>query len=226
MIKAILTDIEGTTTSLAFVKDVLFPYAWEYLPVFLEERGGDPIVRELIAEVRAGSVTDLDQQGVIKLLRSWMEQDQKIAPLKKIQGLIWEDGYRRGDFIGHVYADAARRLREWRQQGLVLGVYSSGSVQAQQLLFAHTEFGDLSPLFSCFFDTAVGHKREVQSYRIIAEAMKLPTEQILFLSDVLEELDAARHSGMRTVWLIREGFPVLASQPSHIPVRDFDGIDI
>jgi enolase-phosphatase E1 len=224
VVRAVLTDIEGTTSALSFVKDVLFPYARERLPAFIRERGNDPAVRPLLEESRLIAGQALDEEALLRQLIAWIDEDRKITPLKALQGLIWEAGYRRGNFTGHVYADAARCLCKWHQKGLILAVYSSGSVHAQKLLFAHTEYGDLTPLFSCFFDTTVGHKREPESYQAIATAMALPAGEILFLSDVREELDAARQAGMQTGWLLRDEEPDPAA--GHPQYRNFEAIPV
>lgn len=224
MAQGVVTDIEGTTSALSFVKDVLFPYARERLPGFIREHAGEPAVKALLDEVRAIAGADLDKDELLGQLRAWIDEDRKITPLKALQGLIWEAGYQRGDFTGHVYGDAARRLREWRERGIILGSYSSGSVHAQQLLFAHTGYGDLTPLFSYYFDTGIGHKRDVASYQAIAAAMKIPAADILFLSDIREELDAAREAGMQTIWLVRDG--ELDSAAEHPQVRDFEAITV
>lgn len=159
MIKAILTDIEGTTSSLSFVKDVLFPYSRERMADFVRRHGQEPAVRLLLDEVaRLAGVNHTDDNRITEQLVRWIDEDQKITPLKALQGMIWEEGYRRGDFKGHVYEDAVRNLRRWQERGIRLYVYSSGSVQAQKLLFGHTGYGDLTPLFSGYFDTAVGGK--------------------------------------------------------------------
>jgi enolase-phosphatase E1 len=205
MIKAIITDIEGTTSSLAFVQAVLFPYARRHLAEFVRSHADDPAVQGLLADTAAAAGQALDTEAAIGQLLAWADADQKITPLKALQGLIWEAGYRQGDFYAHVYADAATQLQHWRQQGLALYVYSSGSVHAQKLLFAHTEYGDLTPLFSGYFDTLVGAKREVAAYQnIVAQLPFLPSE-LLFLSDIKEELDAAQAAGLQTVWLKRDG---------------------
>jgi enolase-phosphatase E1 len=222
MVKAILTDIEGTTSSLSFVKDVLFPYAAERLPDFVRAHRGDPRVAQLLADARAVAGGTVDDEELIAQLLDWIATDRKITPLKALQGIIWEEGYARGDFRGHVYEDAARRLREWHGAGLGLYVYSSGSVHAQKLLFGHTEHGDLTPVFAGFFDTRIGGKRERASYRVIAAEIGLPPTEILFLSDIREELDAARDVGMATTALRREG--MTGPFGDHPAVEDFDGV--
>ncbi|BAV32492.1 haloacid dehalogenase [Sulfuricaulis limicola] len=222
MIKAILTDIEGTTSSLSFVKDVLFPYARERMAEFVRAHTAEPAVRKELDEVRRITGENLSDPEVIEQLIRWIDEDRKITPLKSLQGMIWEDGYKKGDFRGHMYEDAARHLKQWQQAGLRLYVFSSGSVQAQKLLFAHTEYGDLTPLFSGYFDTTVGSKREADSYCKIAEAIDTAPGDILFLSDIREELDAARAAGMQVTWLVRDG----ATDPgaTHRQARNFDEI--
>jgi enolase-phosphatase E1 len=224
MIRAILTDIEGTTSSLSFVKDVLFPYARERMGEFIRQHAKDPAVQRELDEVRRISGKKLTDAEVIDQLTRWIDEDRKITPLKNLQGMIWEDGYRQGDFKGHVYHDAVRQLRNWRRQGISIYVFSSGSVQAQKLLFTHTEYGDLTPLFSGYFDTTIGNKREAGSYRKIAEAIGTKPDEILFLSDIIEELDAARAAGMQVIGLVREGVPDLRS--AYRQVRNFDEIEI
>ncbi len=223
MIRAIVTDIEGTTSSLAFVKDVLFPHARAALPGFVAAHGQEPEVRALLDEVRELSGAE-DDAGVVRVLQRWIDEDRKITPLKALQGMIWEAGYRRGDFTGHVYPDAVEALRRWADQGIRLYVYSSGSVPAQQLLFGHSDAGDLRPLFSGWFDTRIGGKREPDAYRRIVEAIGLPADEILFLSDVGEELDAARAAGMRTLQLVRES--AVTPTPAHPRVSRFTDIDL
>jgi enolase-phosphatase E1 len=223
MIKAILTDIEGTTSSLSFVKDVLFPYARERMAEFIRQHAQEAAVRKELEEVRRLSGKNLSDPEVIEQLIRWIDEDKKITPLKSLQGMIWEDGYKKDAFKGHMYEDAVRHLKQWKQAGVRLYVFSSGSVQAQKLLFAHTEYGDLTPLFSGYFDTTIGNKREADSYRKIAEAIGAPPGDILFLSDIREELDAARSAGMQTFLLKRDGGTDI--RPTlHRQAHDFDGI--
>jgi len=206
--QAILTDIEGTTSSIAFVHDVLFPYALRALPGFVRHNVGDAAVRHWLdkAAMDIGGVVDDD--CIVALLQDWIREDRKHPALKALQGMLWKDGYERGDYRGHVYPDAVAALRRWHADGIPLHVYSSGSVDAQKLLFAHSDAGDLSGLFAGHFDTAIGGKREVGSYLRIAQELRLPPAGILFLSDVLEELDAARLAGMQTMLLDRpEDYP-------------------
>ncbi len=226
MVKAILTDIEGTTSSLSFVKDVLFPYAREHLGDFVRTHAHDHDVRVLLDEVAALTHATTDNQVTEQLLR-WMSEDKKITPLKALQGMVWEQGYARGDFMGHVYADAVRNLKAWHAQGKRLYVFSSGSVHAQKLLFSHTTDGDLTPLFSGYFDTSVGSKKEAISYHKIAQILGIAPQKILFLSDIKEELDAAQQAGMQTVWLLRDGVPDhVDAAITHRRAHDFDGFSV
>jgi enolase-phosphatase E1 len=223
VIKAIVTDIEGTTSSLSFVKDMLFPYARRALAGFVQSHAGDRRVRELLDEARDVAGAGLSDAALVSEMERWIDEDQKITPLKGLQGLIWEDGYARGDFTGHVYADAARNLHRWHERGLRLYVYSSGSVYAQKLLFGHSDHGDLTVLFSGYFDTHIGAKVEADAYRRIVGELALPADEILFLSDVIAELDAAREAGMRTLWLVRDAD--LDPEASHPQMPDFDAVN-
>lgn len=218
MVSAIVTDIEGTTSSLSFVKDVLFPYSRARLPDFVRSHSRDPEVQRLLAEVSTQTGARDETTLIAELIR-WIDEDRKVTALKALQGLIWETGYRRGDFTGHIYPDAVRALRAWRTRGLHLYVFSSGSVKAQQLLFGHTAEGDLTPLFDGYFDTSIGAKKEPESYRRIAQSIRTAPEATLFLSDVKEELDAARAAGMQTRWLVRDGKTPTA--PSHAIAHSF-----
>ncbi|SDD12906.1 acireductone synthase [Aquimonas voraii] len=202
-IRALLTDIEGTTSSISFVKDVLFPYARRALPAFLKARGKDPEVARWVDAVAAELGAAGPDTCIPEVLQGWIDEDRKHTALKALQGMIWKAGYENGDYAAHVYADAAAQLRAWHAAGLPLYVYSSGSVGAQKLFFGHSEAGDLLPLFSGHFDTEIGGKREAASYTRIADALQLAPAEILFLSDVVEELDAARAAGMRTVLIDR-----------------------
>lgn len=207
-IRAILTDIEGTTSSISFVKDVLFPYARRALPRFVAARGKEPAVRKWLDAVAAENGGMCEDGMIVEVLQGWIDEDRKHTALKALQGMIWADGYRSADFSAHIYPDAADALKRWHADGLPLYVYSSGSVPAQRLFFGHSDAGDLTPMFSGWFDTEMGGKREADSYRNIVAAMGMPAEDILFLSDVVEELDAAREAGLRTALIDRlEDYP-------------------
>ncbi|HEY4351581.1 MAG TPA: acireductone synthase [Paraburkholderia sp.] len=224
MIRAILTDIEGTTSSISFVKDVLFPYARERLPAFVETHADQPVVQHWLHEAaREAGLVSASQGEVVALLQRWIDEDRKATPLKALQGMIWEDGYREGAYRAHVYPDVAPRLRDWKAQQIDLYVFSSGSVPAQKLLFRHSDAGDLTPLFSGYFDTEIGAKREAESYRRILSVIGRSGAEVLFLSDVAAELDAARAAGMATMLLARPP-GVCPEDAGHPCVADFDAI--
>jgi enolase-phosphatase E1 len=208
---AVLTDIEGTTTPIAFVRDILFPYASAHLEPWLARNAARPEVVAELAEARRMS----HGQDPLVALRHWMDHDAKVTPLKSLQGMIWNDGYASGELRGEVYPDVAPCLRRWATAGLRLYVYSSGSVDAQKLIFGHSVAGDLAGLFSGFFDTRIGPKREPDSYARLAIGINVPSAEILFLSDVEEELDAAATAGLRTCQLVREDDGTLASDRHH-----------
>lgn len=230
MIKAILTDIEGTTSSISFVQDVLFPYAYEKMADFLTNNWDNNQVQNAILEVvKINNLVDYNQEQIIKILRNWIKEDQKITPLKDLQGMIWHEGYQNSDFYAHIYADAYDKLSFWYQQKIPIYLYSSGSVQAQQLFFKHTEKGDLLNWFSGFYDTKIGNKKEGESYEKIAENINLIPAEIVFLSDIEAELNAALSVGMKTVWVIRNEdlFNQQKSTPSlHQVVPNFALIQI
>ena len=221
-IKAILTDIEGTTSAVSFVFDVLFPYAAKHLPDFVRQHAERADVVEQLAAVRADSgETGADVERVIEILLEWIAADRKATPLKALQGMVWEHGYQAGQLKGHVYPDAVEALQRWHAEGYQLFVYSSGSIQAQKLIFGCSEAGDLSPLFSGYFDTTSGPKREAASYQRITQAIGVQASEIVFLSDIVEELDAARQAGMATCGLAREG----GELAGHVTVNSFALID-
>ena len=221
-IRAIVTDIEGTTSSIDFVHKQLFPYASQQLPAYVHEHQGNAEVAALLQDVRKLiNKPEADVETLITTLLQWIKDDNKATPLKALQGMIWADGYRAGAFTGHMYDDVAPKLEKWFDLGIALYVYSSGSVSAQKLLFGHSDAGDLTPLFSGYFDTHIGHKREAQSYQNIVEQLALPADNILFLSDIVEELDAAAEVGMRTIQLVREPNVITGK---HATVHNFDEI--
>nr|WP_235913572.1 acireductone synthase [Pseudoroseomonas coralli] len=215
-----MTDIEGTTSAIAFVKETLFPFAERALDAFLLAHGTDPEVAACLEATRQAARPGEEPAAA---LRRWMAEDAKIGPLKTLQGVIWRDGFLSGEVRGHLWPDVAPCLRAWSRAGISLYVYSSGSVAAQKLLFGYSVAGDLAGLFSGFFDTAVGGKREAASYAAIAQGLHRPAGEILFLSDVAEELDAAAAAGMQVCQLVR---PQDGTEPSprHPQAADFPGV--
>jgi enolase-phosphatase E1 len=222
LLQAILTDIEGTTSSIDFVHQTLFPYARARLRGFLRDHASDVAVKAVLAEVEALENRALSHVEAATVLERWIDEDRKVTPLKTLQGLIWKVGYAAGELKGHVYPDTPAALRRWHAAGLKLYVYSSGSVEAQKLIFGHSDYGDLTPLFSGYYDTRVGGKREDASYRAILSDIGLPGNDVLFLSDVGEELDAARAAGMRTTQLVRDANTKVA--PAHPQAADLSQV--
>jgi enolase-phosphatase E1 len=226
---AILTDIEGTTSSISFVRDVLFPYAHRALPEFVRVHGDEPEVRRWldVAAIDAGNICQ--NPMLVEVLQGWIDEDRKHPALKALQGMIWADGYAQGEYVSHMYADAVAALRRWHAQGHALYVYSSGSVAAQKLLFGNSSAGNLQGLISGYFDTAVGGKREPRSYHNVLAALDRDGSEVLFLSDVVEELDAAREAGMDTVLVDRrEDYPTARLGPAcrgHRRVESFAEIE-
>ena len=252
-IKAIVTDIEGTTSSISFVHEVLFPYAAKNLESFVHNNSDEPFISQIIHQVInfgadgdgyernacSSPMQELSESEIkhaLDILQHWIKLDLKIKPLKDLQGLIWEEGYKNGDFKGHIYEDAYHKLKEWHEQGIPLYIYSSGSVHAQKLLFGYTKYGDLNDLFSGNFDTKIGGKKEAQSYSKIAKEISnglsrrdaprndtISSEEILFLSDIEAELDAASEAGMKTIQLVRSE---TTPGERHIKVESFNAIII
>lgn len=228
---ALVTDIEGTTTDIAFVHQRLFPLARAEMPRFVRAHYDDPEHAAAFAAVRdavAGGERDpstvtLDE--VLGQLLAWIDADAKVTALKALQGAIWREAYEAGGLSSHVYDDIEPALRRLRAAGVRVYVYSSGSIEAQRLLFRNTVAGDLTGYLAGYFDTTTGPKREEASYARIAEAIGLPAGEVLFTSDVIAELDAARAAGMQTLWMVRPG---CAEEDGHGHARaaSFDAIDV
>ena len=229
MIKYVLTDLEGTTTSISFVHDVLFPYSARELMDFLKENANN---EEVTAAMAQASSTILQETGKSVLpedtaiaLLSWITEDRKHPALKAIQGLIWKTGFENGEFQGHVYDDVLPALQRWKQAGLKIGIYSSGSEEAQRLLVKYSRSGDLSNYIHDYFDTRVGNKRERQSYENIAEELGLQPQEILFLTDVPQEVAAAAGAGMQVLQLHRKDNDKFIKDPNAKQVADFSEIN-
>ncbi|MEH2324918.1 MAG: acireductone synthase [Nostoc sp.] len=204
-LKVILTDIEGTTTDIAFVHQILFPYSAKYLPDWVRNHLEWPIVQHTLQQVREISgKSHLDVEGCLTELMIWHTEDRKITPLKTLQGLIWKEGYDSGKLRAHVYPDAVECLNRWYAASLTLAVYSSGSIAAQKLLLGNTLMGDLNPLFSMYFDTNTGSKIQSQSYLTIAQKLFVLPQEVLFLSDLSEELSAASSADLNVCGLNRQ----------------------
>jgi enolase-phosphatase E1 len=224
VIRAIVVDIEGTTSSIDFVHRTLFPHARARMRAFLRANAGDDRVQQLLADIEQVENQTLSLDDAADVLERWIDEDRKYTPLKALQGMIWKEGYAAGELKGHVYADTPDALRRWHAAGKKLYVYSSGSVEAQQLIFGHTDFCDLTPLFSGYFDTRVGGKREAQSYARILKEIGLPGAEVLFLSDGGEELEAARAAGLHACQLLRDDKAVPA--PAHPQAKSFADVSV
>lgn len=228
-VRGILLDIEGTTTPLTFVTETLFPFARTRVREFLVRRGAEPAVRGDVALLAREHRADVsgpppwsgDVDSVVAYVEFLMDRDRKSTGLKALQGRIWQEGFEAGDLRGAVYPDVPRALARWRDQGRRVAIFSSGSVLAQKLLFAHTDAGDLTPFLDGYFDTTTGPKREPESYRTIAAALGLTPDALLFVSDVVEELDAARAAGLETALCVRGDGPAVATHPV---VTTFDSV--
>ena len=204
-IQAIVTDIEGTTSSISFVKDVLFPYAKNNLAQYVNKNSHKQEVKEQLEGVASDcNILINDTEQIIQQLLNWIESDTKATALKSLQGMIWQKGYENNDYQAHMYDDAVSELNHWAQKNIPLFVYSSGSVLAQKLFFKHSCAGNLLPLFTGHFDTHIGHKQDYQSYRAIQEEIAISARNILFLSDIIGELDAAKKAGFQTCHVIRD----------------------
>jgi enolase-phosphatase E1 len=231
--RAVLLDIEGTTTPIDFVHRVLFPYARARVEAFLAAHPGDAGVAEDLAGLRAEHAKDVaasrnpppwsdSPEGAAAYVRWLIDQDRKATPLKSLQGKIWAEGYASGELQGQVYDDVPLALQRWTEAGRRVAIFSSGSVQAQKLIFGHTRFGDLTAYLSAFFDTTTGPKGEAASYRAIADQLGLAPAEILFVSDSFVELEAARAAGLDTAIAIRSD--TLPTGRAHRAVTTFDRI--
>jgi enolase-phosphatase E1 len=225
-IRVVLLDIEGTTTAIDFVHTTLFDVARRELGGYLAAHWQSAEVdaaRAAVASERRLSVAAVTPELLERELRTWIDRDRKETTLKVLQGKIWQAAYARGDLESHVYDDVPRALERWRAAGLEVAIFSSGSVEAQRVLFAHTKLGDLSEHISGYFDTTTGPKREARSYTRIAQQLNVPCAAVHFFSDVVGELDAAREAGLVTTQVLRPG---IAPTPgsAHPTVGSFDDL--
>jgi enolase-phosphatase E1 len=234
--RAILLDIEGVTTPVDFVYQTLFPFARRHVKEFLDAHSTDEAVNADIARLREEHAAEAGDQppawrddsleaqlaSAVAYVHWLMDRDRKSTGLKSLQGKIWEAGYRSGELRGEVYEDVSRAFARWKEQRRIIAIFSSGSVLAQQLLFAHSTAGDLTGFIQAYFDTTTGAKREAESYRRIAASLQSQPSEVLFLSDVVAELDAARLAGMQTALCVRaEPSPAPGAHPV---IRTFDEV--
>ncbi|MBM7074311.1 acireductone synthase [Shewanella sp. 202IG2-18] len=203
-IRAIVVDTAGTTTDLSFIEDVLFPYSSDKLADFLTVNQDNVLVDNCISDVKEMALEpDADLDRVVGILKHWISEDRKATPLKTLQGLIWKQGYAENAFTGHIYPDFIDAISQYKQHGIRIYSFSSGSVDAQKLLFSHSDGGDLTPLFSGHFDTRTGNKTYKQAYLNILNTISLSPKQVLFVSDRLEELKAADNAGLNVIYMKR-----------------------
>jgi enolase-phosphatase E1 len=235
----VLLDIEGTTCPVSFVGEVLFPYAKQQMPEFLADQAENPIVQELLIQIFEAWDKDTDNdaaalrqrycqndsKAAVSYLGWLIEKDRKLTPLKELQGLIWRQGYGQGLLKAPLYADVPEALGRWHSAGLELSTYSSGSINAQKLLYRHSCYGDLSILFRSWFDTNVGSKASSQSYTKITEALKSSPDQIVFISDRISELIAAEEAGIKVIFSQRVGNPE-TDNGNFIAVNNYADLDL
>lgn len=229
-ISMILMDIEGTTTDIHFVHDVLFPFSFNHMDSFLKRKSLDFATQEAVAAAllihKEETQEELPFEKAGELFKKWIKEDRKIKPLKDLQGFIWQEGYLSKELHSHVYKDVPECFELWTKKHIRLGIYSSGSVYAQKLLFANTIFGDLTSFITNFFDTSIGTKKEASSYKKIATACRLPEKQICFLSDIKEELEAASDAGMQTALLVRDEKSPLKASYEGLRLSSFDQLPL
>lgn len=227
--KAILLDIEGTTTPIDFVHETLFPFAKERVGKFVEMHFGE-LAAEIAQLVDESShdqsytvPVDPTEPGFVSAyLEHLIDEDRKSTPLKSIQGKVWQEGYESGELKSVVFDDVPPAFKRWHDAGKTVAIYSSGSILAQQLLFRYTNHGDLTPFISDYFDTHIGAKRETESYRKIAVELGVEPGEVLFVSDIVTELDGATASGMKTALSVRAGNASVTETHDHKTLENFD----
>jgi enolase-phosphatase E1 len=206
--RGVLLDVEGTTTPISFVYNVLFPYARRHVHEYLREADLQELQREHAQDLKLGNNPPAWSPHPVSYVLWLMDQDRKSTALKAIQGKIWLEGYKNGQLRGEVFADVPPALERWAKTGSDVRIYSSGSILAQQLLFSTTAAGDLTRFLKGYFDTTTGPKHDLESYRAIAQGFRIAPSEITFISDVTAELAAARLAGMDTALCIRPGNPI------------------
>jgi enolase-phosphatase E1 len=241
-LRGILLDIEGTTSPIDFVYKVLFPYARLHLEEYLKRKSGSKELERDLLQLREEYVKDLAEaltppewidappdaqiQSVVRYVFWLMDRDRKSPGLKSLQGKIWHEGYLKGEFKSQIFPDVPPALKHWKEKNLDVRIFSSGSVLAQKLLFVNTEVGDLSGFLNGYFDTGIGPKTSAESYRRIAAEFHLESSEVLFVSDVVKELDAASSSGMKTLLSVRPGNPLQPKGHAHGIISSFSEIRI
>ncbi len=226
MIKALLVDIEGTISPISFVKNVMFPYSERELEKFLKENKDKEEIKKIISDIKKEIGEELTLDGIIEVLKDWIHSDKKISPLKELQGYIWEAGFKNGELKAPIYEDAYQKLKEWKEKGFKIYIYSSGSVKAQKLFFSHSEFGNILNIFDGHFDTKIGNKKDKSSYFRIADQIGLKPDEILFLSDNSEEIVASIQAGMKAIKLSRPNDTEFINDFPYPQVKSFKEINL
>ena len=226
MIKVILVDIEGTISPISFVKDIMFPYSKDKLESYLKKNFDREEIKSIISEIERIEGRKLTLEEVIQILKKWIDEDKKLTPLKELQGFIWEKGFKSGELKAPLFKDAYKKLNEWKKKGYKIYIYSSGSVKAQKLFFSHSEYGNILNLFNGHFDTKVGNKKEKNSYLKIAKELGVKPEEILFLSDSLDEVKAGKEAGLNVIKVSREGETDWIDNLDIKQIRDFSEISV
>ena len=234
--KGVLLDIEGTTSSISFVYDEMFPYVRDTLTSFLSENWGSPALLTALDKLAVdvdqdpktwlSGTTEQNQQIVAKAVIGLMDADVKATGLKEIQGMIWKSGFQTGQLVAHLFDDVAECIQAWKASGLDVRIYSSGSIAAQKLFFGHSIAGDLLDQFSGHYDTTIGSKREAESYRKINKKFSCEPGQIVFISDVVEELAAAKEAGLQTVLSVRPGNKPAPENHGYLAIKSFAELEI
>ncbi len=231
MTKAILLDIEGTTTPIDFVHNTLFPFAKSRVAGYVQQNLSD--LKFEIGQLAGEREADTEYKPELRVdsansvsdyLRFLIDNDRKSTPLKSIQGMIWRTGYESGDLVSVVYPDVADAFVRWKNEEKMIAIYSSGSVLAQQMIFKYSDLGDLTRYIDKYFDTTTGHKRDPESYAKIADELEVSSIEILFVSDIPGELDAAAQSGYQTALSIRPGNAAIEPDTGHKPIESFNQI--
>lgn len=234
MTKAILLDIEGTTTPIDFVHKTLFPFAKAKISEFVEANFNEISTeiaqlnteyrKDFTEQIYGRDFKDDSPESVTNYLKFLIKVDRKSTPLKSLQGKIWQKGYESGELESEMFEDVPRAFERWKSQNKTIAIYSSGSILAQKLIFKYSNFGDLSGFISDYFDTNIGHKRETESYVKIALALNHPPKRVAFVSDVTAELDAARNAGMQTSLIVRKGNGSIKNKNDYEIIYDFDEV--
>jgi enolase-phosphatase E1 len=225
MKKVILLDIEGTIAPISFVKEVMFPYSKNKLEKFLKENKDKEEIKKIIEEVEKIEGKKLTLSEVIEILKRWIDEDKKITPLKDLQGYIWKEGFEKGELKAPIYEDAIKKIKEWKNKGYKIYIYSSGSVQAQKLFFSHTNYGNILNMFDGHFDTKIGNKKDKNSYLKIAKEIGVEPKEIIFLSDDEKEIESSIEAGLKGIKVSRKGDKPFIENYPYEQIKSFEELN-